>query len=124
MKMFTENAQANKAKVEQAFAVQKQKQWEDSKLEELEAFRENHPDVKVIPQEVMKLVAKGESLEGAFAIARVKKVLQEKAELEKKYKELENANKVLKQNNKNARSKMPSSQSTAKKDSDLEWDFD
>lgn len=124
LQMFTDNAETVKVKARQELDAAAQAAEDNRLLEEYSEFMVNHPELKEIPREVMELKAKGESLEGAFAITQVKKVLQEKAELEKKYKELENANKVLKQNNKNARSKMPSSQSTAKKDSDLEWDFD
>ena len=124
MKMFTDNAQAKKQQVEAAVEAQKQKQWEESKIEELEMFRENHPEVQDIPKEALALVAKGETLEGAYAITELSKALKQISELTKEKAELEKNIKVLKQNEKNKQTKLPSSRSNAVKEDELVWEIE
>lgn len=116
MKMFTENAQANKEKLAAEFEARKQAQWEKQKAEEYENFRENHPEIREIPKEAAQLVLEGHSLEGAWAMTELPKALQKIAELEKQ-------NKILTQNNKNKQTKLPSAKSNAVKEDDLVWEF-
>ena len=116
MKMFTENTQANKEKIAKSLEAMQQQKWEQDKQEEFEAFRENHPEIKEIPKEVVELVSKGESLEGAWAIVSLSKTLEKVSQLEKE-------NKILTQNNKNKQTKLPSAQSSAVKEDDLVWEF-
>lgn len=122
MKMFTDNAQAKRQQVEAAVEAQKQKQWEESKIEELENFMEKHPEVPEIPKEALELVAKGETLEGAYAITELSKALKQISELTKEKAELEKNIKVLKQNDKNKKTKLPSSRSNAVKENEYEWE--
>lgn len=124
MKMFTDNAEAAKQQVEAELKAQKQKQWEESKIEELENFRENHPEIAEIPKEALELVAKGESLEGAYARVELSKALKQISELTKAKTELENNIKVFKQNEKNKKTKLPSARSNAVKEDDLEWEYE
>ncbi len=124
MKMFTDNAQTKKQQIEAAVEAQKQKQWEESKMEELENFMENHPEVPEIPKEALELVAKGETLEGAYAITELSKAMKQISELTKAKAELEKNIKVLKQNDKNKKTKLPSSRSNAVKEDALVWEFE
>lgn len=117
MKMFSENTLANKEKIAKELADKQSRQWEQHIAEEFEAFEENHPGVKEIPHEVIALVHKGESLEGAWARVELAKAQEQIAKLITE-------NKILTQNNKNKQTKMPSVQSSAVKDDDLVWEFD
>lgn len=116
MQMFTENTAAQKEKAEKAFAQQKAQQREEELIAELEAFRENHPDVGDIPQEVIELKSQGESLEGAFAIIQYKQLKADKERLEKELS-------IAKQNNKNRQAAMPSASSKAQKETGLVWEW-
>lgn len=116
MKMFTENAKANKEKIAKEIAEKQNKQWEQQKAEEYEAFIENHPEVKEIPKEVAELVHKGESLEGAWARIELAKAQEQIAKLTTE-------NKILTQNKKNKQTKLPSAKSNAVKEDDLVWEF-
>lgn len=116
MKLFSDNAKANKDNIAKALSDRQQKQWEQQKAEEYEAFMENHPEVKEIPQDVVQLVHKGESLEGAYAISELAKAKEQIAKLT-------NENKILTQNNKNKQTKLPSAQSSAVKEDDMVWEF-
>jgi hypothetical protein len=116
MKMFTENAKANKEKIAKEIAEKQNRQWEQQKAEEYEAFIENHPEVKEIPKEVAQLVHQGESLEGAWARIELAKAQEQIAKLTTE-------NKILTQNNKNKQTKLPSAHSSAVKDDDLVWEF-
>lgn len=124
MKLFTDNAESAKQQIEADLKAQKQKQWEDSKLEELENFRENHPEVVEIPKEALELVAKGETLEGAYARTELAKAKKQISDLINDKSELEKSINVLKQNEKNKQTKLPSSQNKGKKVSEAEswWD--
>ena len=124
MKMFTDNAETAKQQIEAELATQKKRQWEESKLTELENFRENHPEVGEIPKEALELVVKGETLEGAYARTELAKALKHISDLTKEKTELEKSLKVLKQNEKNKQTKLPSSQSKGKKVSEADswWD--
>lgn len=124
MKMFTDNATANRQQIEAALEAQRQKQWEESKIEELEDFKEKHPEVAEIPKEALALVAKGESLEGAYAITELGKALKQISALAKEKAELEKNIKVLKQNEKNKKTKLPSSRSNAVKEDELVWEIE
>ena len=93
-----------------------QRKCEQDKQEEFETFRENHPEIQVIPKDVVQLVAMGESLEGAWARIELPKALA-------KISQLETQNKILTQNNKNTETKLPSAQSNAVSEDDLEWIF-
>lgn len=116
MKMFTENAQANKEKIAKEIAEKQNKQWEQKMAEEYEAFTENHPEVKEIPKEVAQLVHNGETLEGAWARIELAKAQEQIAKLTTE-------NKILTQNNKNKQTKLPSAKSNAVKEDDLVWEF-
>lgn len=116
MKLFSDNAKANKDNIAKALSERQQRQWEQQKAEEYEAFMENHPEVKEIPQEVVQLVHGGESLEGAYAISELAKAKEQIAKLT-------NENKILIQNNKNKQTKLPTAQSSAVKEDDMVWEF-
>ena len=124
MEMFTANAEAKKQQIEAAVKAQQTKQWEENKLAELEDFMENHPEIKEIPKEALALVAEGQTLEGAYAITELSKALKQISELTKEKTELEKSIKVLKQNDKNKKTKLPSSRSNAVKEDDLVWEAD
>lgn len=124
MEMFTANAEAKKQQIEAEVKAQKDRQWEETKLAELEDFMENHPEIKEIPKEALALVAKGQTLEGAYAITELSKALKQISDLTKEKAELEKSIKVLKQNDKNKKTKLPSSRSNAVKEDELVWEVD
>lgn len=117
LQMFSDNAKAASEKAAATLQEMREAEEERARQEEFAAFMEKHPECGQIPPEVVQLKLEGHSLEGAWAIYENKQLKESKEKLEKELA-------VLKQNNKNARSKMPSSQSTAKKETGLEWDFD
>lgn len=117
MQMFTDNVKAAEEKAEQELK-EKQKAEADRQLdEEFWNFMEKHPGLSEIPKEVVQLKADGHSLEGAYAIYENKQLKADKEKLEREIA-------VLKQNNKNKQTKMPSSQNKGKKVSKAEawWD--
>lgn len=124
LKLFTDNQKATQEKMAQQMAEQQKKQKDEAMLEELEAFRENHPDVNEISPDIIDLVVKGESLEGAYARVNFADAMKQISELTKKNEELEQTNKILKQNNKNKQTKLPSSRSNAVKEDELIWEYD
>lgn len=118
MQMFAENNKNAQDKLAKEMERLSQVQRNNELLEELETFRDNHPEVGEIPREVIELKTRGETLEGAFAIVELAKAQAQLAALTKE-------NKILKQNSKNTRSSMPSGRNTAKKDDIMSrWSFD
>lgn len=115
MKLFTENANAAKEKAEREAAAIKAEQQAAESEAEYYSFMENHPEVGNIPQEVLALKVQGHSLEGAYGIWRAK-------ELEAENHKLSQEIKTLKQNYKNRKTALPSTESKgAANGDDLEW---
>ena len=104
LEMFTENTKVAEEKAKQEMETRKAAEEKEQLVEELRCFIEKHPEIDKIPEEVAQLKMEGHSLEGAYAIYENKQLKAEKETLEKELA-------VLKQNNKNRQTKMPSSQS-------------
>ena len=117
MQMFTDNAKAAEEKAKQEFESKQKAEADRQMDEEFWAFMENHPELKEIPEEVAQLKFDGHTLEGAYAIFENKQLKADKEKLERELA-------VLKQNNKNKPTTMPSSQSKGKKISEAQawWD--
>ena len=117
MQMFADNAKAAEEKAKQEFESKQKAEADRQMDEEFWAFMENHPELKEIPKEVAQLKFDGHTLEGAYAIFENKQLKADKEKLERELA-------VLKQNQKNKQTKMPSSQSKVKKVSKAEawWD--
>lgn len=124
LQMFTDGAEKDKNEAQKAIEAIADAEKEEKLLEEYSLFMENHPELADVPKEVMELKAAGETLEGAFARVELSKALKQISELTKEKAELEKNIKVLKQNEKNKQTKLPSSRSNAVKEDDLVWEVE
>lgn len=122
LQMFTDGAEKDKNETQKAIEAIANAEKEEKLLEEYSLFMENHPELADVPKEVMELKAAGETLEGAFARVELSKALKQISELTKEKAELEKNIKVLKQNEKNKQTKLPSSRSNA--EAKEIWEFD
>ena len=86
--------------------------YREEKAAEYLNFIENHPEFGgEMPQEVMDMVARGESLEGAYAIHQLKEVTAQLAQTKKDFE-------IYKTNTANKNSRLPDVKSNRKKDED------
>lgn len=114
--MYEENMRVQKAELDKQLSQQQEEAKNAEMQEEFYSFMEEHPEVDKIPEDVIKLVADGHRLEGAYAIYINKELLTENESLKKE-------NSVLKQNEKNKKTKTPTSKSTAEVVDDDFWDM-
>lgn len=112
MDKFNKYSQAAIEKAKADDEAAKQRAYREEKAAEYMNFMENHPEFSgEMPQAVMDMVSKGESLEGAYAIHRV-------AELEKELAQTKKDFDIYKANSTNKNSRIPSPKSGKKKEMD------
>jgi len=112
MEKYNKYSEGNIAKAKADAQAATEKAYLDAKAEEYMNFVENHPEFSgEVPQEVMDMVSKGESLEGAYAIHQLKAVT---AQLEQTKKDFE----IYKTNTANKNSRIPDVKGGKKKEVD------
>lgn len=112
MEKFNKYSQSAIEKTKADSAAAKEQAFLDAKAEEYMAFVENHPEFGgEMPQEVMAMVAQGESLEGAYARYLVSGMKKELAQVKKDFE-------IYKTNTTNKNSQMPTVTSGKKKEQD------
>lgn len=82
MEVFAENAEINKNKAEQAFEEMRQSQIRSS----MQEFSIKHPEVEVLPDEVLHMCMEGKHIEDAYNAYQVKKLTEENKGLKEQLK--------------------------------------
>ena len=113
MEKFNKYSQAAVSKAKADSEAAAQRAYREEKAAEYLNFIENHPEFSgEVPQAVMDMVAKGESLEGAYAIHQLKEVTAQLAQTKKDFE-------IYKTNTANQKSKSPDVRSSKKADDDF-----
>lgn len=112
MDKFNKYSKAAQEKAKADSEAAKAAAYREEKAAEYISFVENHPEFGgEMPQEVMDMVSKGESLEGAYAIHQLKEVTAQLTQTKKDFE-------IYKTNTANKNSTAPSGKSGKKKDND------
>ena len=112
MEKFNRYSQRNVEKAKTDGASAAEKAFLDAKADEYIEFMENHPEFTgEIPQAVMEMVGRGETLEGAYARHRVAGLEEQLAQVKKDFE-------IYKTNQTNKNSRLPDVKSRKKKEND------